>query len=279
MGGKLMSKELSLQELQGLAQELHDMEEGFEIEFKENDFDTLLAAITSIAGELQDTDECNLSDEAKAVLHGLGLKLPWDEEEVEELKLGESDNVEDDEIEGEEESSEEEIAEDDSEADQGTECAVGEVEIEEAEVTEPEPEVAPKPKTKKEKVVVKKKIKDNGPVITSKSEKDVLRESMKEVEAVETAKKAKAAAKPVAKKVTKVKEEKGPRYTRISAFADAIREGGKDDAELIKKANQFYKKNAGGAFNDKVAGTVHTYCMGALQALNLVKEKNGKLTI
>jgi len=70
------------------------------------------------------------------------------------------------------------------------------------------------------------------------------------------------------------------RYTRIMAFVDAIKAGGKTEEELIQKAAKLYrdkakKKNV----SDKVAAEMHMYCFDALIQLGLVKKKNGVFTV
>lgn len=91
-------------------------------------------------------------------------------------------------------------------------------------------------------------------------------------------KKAEAAFRKTQKKT--VRRPKKEKYTRIMAFADAIREGGKNDQDLIKKAAALYnkrttKKNP----SIKVAAEIHMYCMGGLRALGLIKEKDGRISV
>ncbi len=85
---------------------------------------------------------------------------------------------------------------------------------------------------------------------------------------------------PKKEKKIPVKKEKKERYTRMMAFANALREGGKDDEELIAKAHKLYQtKSSSKKTSIKVAATIHMYGMGALRTLDLIKEKDGKITV
>jgi len=134
-------------------------------------------------------------------------------------------------------------------------------------------EVTEKEETK-EKPVVKKEIKEAINKVAGVIKKAVTRDSEK----VEPPKKIKKVKK---EKALVVKKE---RYTRIMAFAEALREGGKNDADLIAKAGKLYnqksaKKAGAKPASPKVASEIHMYAMGALKALNLIREKDGKITV
>ena len=68
-------------------------------------------------------------------------------------------------------------------------------------------------------------------------------------------------------------------YTRAMAFADALREGARTENELIKLADEYYQKKAHAESNIFTAKTVHFYSFSALKAFDLIKEKEGKITI
>ncbi len=95
------------------------------------------------------------------------------------------------------------------------------------------------------------------------------------------------AAKPKAMKPAQAKGKKelgkkaqsGEKYTRLMAFADALREGAKTEAVLITKAHRLYEIKNKKKASIKVAAEIHKYAMGTLKALKLVKEKNGLITV
>lgn len=90
----------------------------------------------------------------------------------------------------------------------------------------------------------------------------------------------KVATKPITPKAKQKRVPSKTKYTRVMAFADSLKTGGKTEEELIDKAAALYnqktnKKNP----SKKVAAEIHMYCFEALKQLDLLKQKNGMITI
>lgn len=102
--------------------------------------------------------------------------------------------------------------------------------------------------------------------------------------AAKAAAKKKAPAKKAApKKAAPVAAKKAvadnvPRYTRTSAFAEALRSGVKDVGKLAEKADTLYSKRSGKASDIVGAKFANDRSMAILIALELITVEKGKVT-
>ena len=88
-------------------------------------------------------------------------------------------------------------------------------------------------------------------------------------------------AKPEKKSAPKKKKKKAPpvkRYTRASAFAEALKEGETNINNLAERANELYVKN-GGKDNLKESKWLNSQAISTLGELGLVTIESGELTL